>query len=540
VGPVIVDGICVGDTLLTPLDEGCEIVRFPEVHDDQHKKQMVRVVSPPIPGVFQPTFHHDCACNHVRSAIGRVLGVVPKPSMPGIARLQEVARVVGSWVPVCPPQGIWDMPAKYSGAKRLRYEQAVDRYLRFGVRAFDAHCTMFVKSERFDGHAKVNPDPRPITFRSSVFCVALAQYLQPIEHYIYSMSGFSCGVPPSRNIAKGLNQSQRAELLRSKMQHFKAPVVVSLDASRFDKHVDYELLKIEHSVYLYHNYLFEFAWLLHQQLESVVSSKYGLKYRVRGRRMSGDMNTALGNCLIMLIMLFAFAKHLQLPIWDCLDDGDDCLLIIEQEALDSVLGCVVEHFLDYGMEMKVESVADSLHKVVFCQSSVVEFADARYKFVRDYRAVISKSLCGIRHWQDANYRLKVLRAIGLCELVLNLGVPVLQEFALAILRNVGRPVKLDLASDGLRARVIRELRSIGCSIENVKPQPIKEVARLSFAVAFGLPVDEQLYLENQLSSWEFDVTSAKFWGAEWDVSRWLPAQSYLEVCPHWQNAKTEA
>jgi hypothetical protein len=464
------------------------------------------------------------------------MGVVVKPSQPGIVRLKETAAWVASKIPFCGEQDILDMPNRYGGAKKARYLQAVDKYLKFGVRSFDANCTMFVKPERFDGGEKINPDPRAIQFRSAVYCVALARFLQPIEHYIYEMSGFSCGVPESRNIAKGLNQTQRAELLHCKMAAFRRPVVISLDASRFDKHVDIELLKVEHSVYASVNPSFEFRSLLAMQLVNKVTTSTGLKYVVQGRRMSGDMNTALGNCLLMLIMLFSYLKFVEIRKWDSLDDGDDCLLIVEEEVLDLIQATVFPHFREYGMSMKVECVAHSIYEVIFCQSSVVEWSEARFKFVRNYKAVISKSLSGIRHWQDPKYRIKVLRAIAMCELVLNLGVPVLQSFACALLRNVGKPIDLDLASDGLRARVSRELRALGVPLSRLKPQLVAECARTSFAAAFHCPVEEQVAYEAFFDGWVINVDDAYFTGDEWDVERWLASHSVTEVYPLWQNA----
>ncbi len=453
--------------------------------------------------------------------------------------MRSSAEWISSKLPVCVAQDILEMPLRYSGAKRQRYLDAVDRYLRFGIQVSDSYCTMFCKSERFDGSEKCNPDPRAIQFRGARFCVALAQFLQPIEHHVYTISGVSAGVPETRNIAKGLNSVQRAEVLSEKLSHFIKPVVLSLDASRFDKHIDVAHLKIEHSVYLSSNPHFLFRRLLSLQLINKVYASSGLKYVAQGRRMSGDMNTALGNCLLMLIMLHAYCSNLTLDKWDCFDDGDDCLLIVEEEVLDSIKASVVSWFLEFGMEMKVERVARSLFEVVFCKSSVVEYTEARFKFVRDYRAVISKSLCGIRHWQDPNYRIKVLRAIGICELILNLGVPVLQSFALCLLRNVGRTSDIHLASDGLRARVSRELRGLGVTIEQVKPRLITEVARESFAVAFNCAVDEQLHYEAFFDRWVFRVEGAAFWGAEWEVARWLPHLSSQEVYPLWQNAETE-
>lgn len=530
-------GICVGHTAIEHLDEGCEIVRMHDPHVDRHDKLLVRVAAPQIPGVFQPAFHHDCAHNQLRAVVGRVLGVVPKPSLAGIARLKESALKLARAMPIIAAQDIHLMPTKYSGGKRVRYEIAVDKYLRYGLSPGDSHCTMFVKSERFDVSAKVNPDPRAIQFRGSKYCVALAQYLQPIEHYVYETDRFSKGVVRTRNIAKGLNSVQRAELLRHKMAQFRDPLVLSLDASRFDKHVSTTLLSVEHSIYTAANPDPLFKQLLRKQLVNTVHAANGLKYVARGRRMSGDMNTALGNCLDMLIMLDAYMDHLAMSRWDCLDDGDDCLLIIEAEALPLVQSTVQPHFLEYGMVLKVENVARSLHKVVFCKSSIVEVAEARVKFVRDYRAVISKSLTGIRHWQDPNYRVKVLRAIGVCELVLNLGVPVLQAFALAVLRNVGRSNDTRLASDGLKARVSRELKGLGVALSDVRPREVTLAARVSFHEAFDCEIADQLYYENFFHGWQFDVSSLHHFGQETDIHSWLSYHSTAEVYPLRQNAE---
>jgi hypothetical protein len=273
-----------------------------------------------------------------------------------------------------------------------------------------------------------------------------------------------------------------------------------------------------------------FAKLLGMQLVNTVFSSTGIKYKVRGRRMSGDMNTACGNCVLMLLMLIAYCRQLNLKRWDSLDDGDDCLLIVEACDVDRVLSTLAAEFLEFGMEMKVEAPVTSLHQVVFCQSSVVEYESERFKFVRDYRNVISKALCGLRHWQDARYRKKVLRAIGTCELVLNLSVPVLQAFSLAVLRNSGGLVDdLHYAPDGLKARAVRDLKALGLGPGTLSARPIHECGRRSFELAFGLSPQDQITLERGLDAWVFDPSGLTHWGREWDVKSWLPTFSNVEV-----------
>lgn len=524
-------GLCCGETHDLTLDDGCKLCRIPVPRGDAHKRILVRVASPEIPGVFRPFFHHDCLHNQLRAIVGRVAGPVVKPSTTGVALLREVALKLGRRLPLTHANPLEDMPARYSGGKRKRYELALRDLQVAGLFPKDAYCKMFVKAERLNGLEKRNPDPRAIQFRGPKYCVALAAFLHPIEHYLYTTELFSTGVPKTRNIAKGLNSVERAELLVQKMGHFQDPVVISIDASRFDKHVSAELLEVEHSVYRCSNASEQFASLLAMQLTNTIFSSLGIKYKVRGRRMSGDMNTACGNCVVMLIMLFAYCVHvLRLRRWDSLDDGDDCLLLVEGRDVDLVLSTLGPEFLNFGMEMKVEKPTRLLHEVVFCQSQVVEYHPGRFKFVRDYRSVVSKALSGIRHWEDPTYRRRVLKAIGTCELILNLSVPVLQAFACAILRNCGvGEVDLSYAPDGLRARAARDSRAMGLDSTQVQPRPIQDVARASFEVAFGLDAAQQRDLESFFESWTFPIDGLTVWGEEWDVPNWLPTFSRVEV-----------
>jgi hypothetical protein len=416
------------------------------------------------------------------------------------------------------------MPLRYSGAKRARYQRACDDYIRDGITQKDALIKMFVKPERFNPDAKVCPDPRAIQFRGAKYCVALARFLHPIEEHIYELTCCSAGVPQTRNVAKGLNSVTRAELLCQKASYFDDPVFISLDASRFDKHVDDKLLAIEHSIYLKSNGNLEFMMLLSWQLVNHCFTNLGMVYKVKGRRMSGDMNTAVGNCLLMLMMLLAFFTTLGITKWDTLDDGDDSVSIVERRDLDKVLASAHSIFLTFGHEIKVEKVTDDLSKVVFCQCSMIEYAPGRRKFVREFRAVMSKSLTGVRHWDNNTYRRKVLIAIGTCELVLCLGVPVLQEFALAILRNAKRgllkPIDLADAPEGLRKRALRDLRNLGVPLHALEAQPVMPCARSSFATAFDYPEHLQIILEERLKAWVFEVDGLTFEHGEINVPTW--------------------
>lgn len=496
---------------MIPEDDGC-----------QHGRRIVRVATPVLNDqVFQPFLHHDCIHNQLVSIHNRVCGLVPEPNAAGLASLRKAANHMINRLPTTIPEDYYVMPMRYGGSKRTRYLQATDEVMHFGFDRKDASVKMFVKSEKLQpDDAKPNPDPRAIQFRNAKYCVEISRFLKPIEEHLYHFDGASKGVPRTRNVAKGLNQVERAQAMRQKLAHFTNPVVVELDASRFDQHVSKALLQIEHFVYYSKCPDPFFEWLCSMQLMNKCTSSRGIKYSTKGKRMSGDMNTALGNCVLMLLMLIAMMEWCSK--WDCFDDGDDVELIIEKRDLPRVMREVHTKFLSYGMEVKVENVAHSLFDINFCQSKVIEFAPGEFKFTRNPWKVISCALAGVKYYNQDGARAKLLHTIGLCELILNLGVPVLQEFALAVLRNCGTDETLNLPPDGsLMSRVRRELRALGLKqIERVEPQPIHEVARHTFQLAFDVSPHRQVQMEDYLRSWRFELSGVVLLPDEWEVPTW--------------------
>ena len=415
---------------------------------------------------------------------------------------------------------------KYSGKKRARYMDAKDAVIRNGLDRRDSGISMFIKAEKIY-MSKVNPDPRAIQFRDAKYCVVIASYLKPIEEHLYRVVVDHKLLSGTRIVGKGLNQVERACLVRRKMKRFKRCVVLSLDAARFDQHVDHEQLKEEHRVYTSCNSDPYFAHLLSWQLVNKCKSRLGYKYVTWGKRMSGDMNTALGNCILMLGMVLGIMVPLG-KMFDILDDGDDCLLFIEEEDLEAVLAHLPGAFLEMGHEIKIENIAHSLEDINWCQSKPV-VTKRGVKFVRDPFKVMSGTLVGVR-WRNVpeRVRLEFLAGLAECELMLNLGVPVLQEYALALARNSnGAKARFDDTS-GEWFRYLRESRLYRKAESGVLTDEITQDARLSFARAFGIDTPTQIAWERKLRNWNFKLSSTTFLPQELDPSDWYNYRPRLE------------
>lgn len=427
------------------------------------------------------------------------------------------------------PWDLWKTAMSFTGPRLRKYLQAYDSLLAEPLMQADARIDAFVKSEKFNPYDKINPDPRMIQARKPRYNLVLASYLRPVEHFIYNLThrGLPC-------VAKGKNARVRAQLVMQKMAAFGDPVVVSIDCSRWDLHVSKHVLLSEHMVYkrLLRGHP-ELDQLLDWQVENHCVTSGGIKYKVVGGRMSGDINTALGNCLLMIMMAKAGLRDMGLTEWDLFDDGDDCLLFLERRDLDRVIAHLPAMFLQFGQEVKIENVAHVYNDVKFCQSQIVLGADG-YQFVRDWRKILSQGCCGTKHWANPSEVRPMLGLVGTCELALNRGVPVLQEYAIACLRNAdGLRSKLH-ADLGLAARVSVEARAAGLEasdwLASAKISPISEEARQVFERTFGVPIWEQLEIERILASWTITDVNNYTVPTEWD-HRWEDCSSLSVQLP---------
>lgn len=490
-----------------------------------HTRTLTRVAVPDFAFVVDVFNHHPCGCNEEIAIRNRVIGEVPLPTVEGLDIMRLGLEAIVRHLPKTTAISYGEVLAPFSGQRKAKYSRAVDRVLEWGFSARMAGCTMFIKNEKLMP-LKVNPDPRAIQFRDPRFCVEISRYLKPIEKHLYELHGVAgSSLPPDRLVGKGLNQVERAMTLLRKVSRFARPVVLSLDLSRFDQHVAAEVLRMEHAVYLRCNNDPYFAWLLSLQVHNLVRTASGWRYRTNGKRMSGDMNTALGNCILMIMMVVGFClKHLPTKRWDLFDDGDDCLLIVEEEDLRTVLETAPPTFLSFGQELKIEKIARSFAAISWCQSSPIEYLPGKWKFVRDPVKAMSSALVTNKFKTSLKGRNRLMATIGLGELILNLGVPVLQEFAVAIIRNAQGARWYDDRSY-YNYPVLREMKMFGMrQIRMMCPAQITDEARLSFSRAFGISIDYQYAIESALSSWTIAMQGDVAVASTWDAATWTNLQ----------------
>lgn len=372
----------------------------------------------------------------------------------------------------------------YKGRRHTRYQNALDSLRDTPLTQRDARVATFVKAEKIDFSAKPDPAPRVIQPRDPRFNVEFGKYIRPLEHKIYKAMGRIYKYPC---VAKGFNAYETGQLMAKKWALFKSPVGVGLDASRFDQHVSRAALKWTASVYQRFINDPEFNALCGMMLDNVgfATAKDGaIKYRVDRGRMSGDMDTALGNCVLMVAMCYSYCARKGIK-HELFDNGDDVVVIMEEHDLDAFSQGLVEWFQTLGFKMKVEPPVRRLEQLEFCQTKPV-FDGHSWRMVRGLQA-LSKDLVSVKGPREI---FPWVFAVGECGLALTDGLPVYPELY-HYLRRIGTPSRINEHHSYCDAGMYR--LSLGMKYEG---RVVTDAARLSFFDAFGITPDMQICLED--------------------------------------------
>jgi len=382
----------------------------------------------------------------------------------------------------------------YSGRKRTIYEQAKKDLDHKPVSREDAYSAAFVKVEK-GNTAKA---PRCIQPRKPRYNLSLGRYIKPLEHKLYRWIARVFGDGPT--VMKGYNVDQVARIARGKWNSFKRPVGVGLDAKRFDMHVNSALLGWEHQLYLK---VFKNCPELRRLLRWQMYNRGGgycddgkLFYKVKGKRFSGDMNTACGNCLIMCGLVWTYALERGIHV-KLINNGDDCFVFMEAEDLAGFMEGLSEWFYAYGLRMTVEQPVYDFQLMEFCQMRPVR-VNGVWTMVRNIMTALAKDTMCIMPGESETGIRKWLYSVGQCGLALCRGVPIMESFYNAYVRNgvddKGKMSQAVFMQTGMRM-LSRGMDSRGRCIDNQ--------SRYDVYVAWGITPDEQVALERYYDSWQY-------------------------------------
>lgn len=463
-------------------------------------------------------YHQNCIHNALSALIGRVAKCVPSPTPARLDRLltlsQMLGKSLGSTIPITYEQVI----ESYRGFRKKRYERAYNKIQKFGFN-FDPTVSMFVKMEGISYSAnKVNPDCRAIQFRKPEFGLTFGKYIKPIEHKLYGAKGPK-PFPSTQFIAKNLNPVQRAQLMKLKYAAMSGCVIYEFDVSRFDAHVTEMLIDVEQAFYKAMNSDAEFAQLLKLKKKSkgkIRGDTWAIKYSLRGGRMSGDMDTASSNCVIMATVLAYLGETIE-AVTDFIVDGDDSVFFCSNHNIPDEF--FYTFFKECGLTIKIDNKTVHLHEVTFCQSRLVELDD-RDVMIRDPIKLMSKLTINPKFSEVDPYQL--LEVICLGELSIISGCPVIDPFVRKMLQlarvQINGRNKMKGSKDWMD---YRQRRDVHGDWWKLKVTPITPQARLSFMAAWGWSIYDQHEFESMLDKIDIDLNSELIHDEGIDVVRWL-------------------
>jgi len=407
-------------------------------------------------------------------------------------------RVVRVVAPLAQVYSIREVVDFYTGPKYRVYLNAYNSLLVDKISSRDAVLRPFPKFEKQD----LGKAPRIIQPRSPRYNLLLGRYLKRSEKLFYTGINVAWGARTEATVIKGFDAYVAASIIRSKWDLFKDPVAVSIDAVKYDMHVTPPALRYEHSFYqgafagATPRQRSELDRLLSKQIRQtgVAYCDDGrVKFKVTGTRASGDINTSLGNCLLMCSLVHAYCTTLGVDA-ELANNGDDCVVIMERDNVAPFTGGITAWFETVGFRMGVDNVASEFEHLEFCQSQPVWDGKA-WRMLRNPLTCMKKDpMClapisgskGLSRWRNA---------VGRCGLACASGMPVMQAFYSCISRNTSLASQRYITSIHRNTGMLERMGDLTASVSN-----ITEDARVSFHTAFGVTPDMQLAYEEYYDS----------------------------------------
>jgi len=388
-------------------------------------KRKYIVLSGRIPNHVRFVVHNNTLINVMRALIERVFYVQQKVGDSKVlvaaptttrawfnSQMDEFSRKLRRKLPyvkrMCLQEFVETSPKHKVGV----YRHGMKVYLAEGLSPRERQVTSFCKADKDRVDLNDDPTPRIIQPRGVVFNLIFGCFIRPAEKLIYKAIDEVYGRP---TVCCGQNAEQMAAMLRDGWDELVNPVAISLDLSRMDQHVSVSALRWEHGFYR-HMYANDTCYnTLDWCLQSTVNNEgrvytsdsngqpVKVKYKKVGSRMSGDMNTSLGNKIIMCGLIYSYYKSVcgfePRVDFNVVDNGDDCVVMLSGEAYkrhqrdsDAVYTDVERWFHTMGFTLKVEGTVRQFNHIEFCQTQPC-FIDGRWIMVRGLKALAKDAIC---------------------------------------------------------------------------------------------------------------------------------------------------
>jgi len=287
----------------------------------------------------------------------------------------------------------------------------------------------------------------------------------------------------NKHFIKHVPVRDRAQLLVERLKGGER--TLSSDYSSYEKHFDVQTFQIEFELYEYMiQNLPQASWLM-RYIRAVMVGINKCKYTnvtidVPSGRMSGEMNTSLGNGFVNLMLFLFNNERLGNKYFDCLVEGDDLIAVYSGIELNK------DHYLELGYTIEIKSPSrPSLAS--FC--GLICDEEEQVSITDPTKLMLTIGWTSVRYLSAPEKTLmQLLRAKGYSTLYQYPGVPIIQSLALMILRltkghSYRKPV------DWTNWQWHNQFSS------HAESRPIGPKTRQLMSDYFGYSQDEQMVLE---------------------------------------------
>lgn len=483
---------------------------------------MLTGLSPPSTlGSFSPSHHN------VRLAVlERVLltftdkwhlTIDTRPDPSCVDRLDSYAKQIDNILSAeegMGPMTFESYASEYPAGKRKLYLEAAESLRNREVRRVDSDIRGFIKFEKDIRNEKPGRIPRVISPPSPRYRLATGVYVRPAEKKLYDAINRVWG---HTVVAKGLNYVQVAKAIESHWSSFCRPASLDCDVSKMDKATSWGLQWTNDRLIKCFSGRDKDAIreLLSWQLEYKAQIRGGnsaVKYRMSGSLTSGQVNTSAVGVAQVTACVYSYKQTTRTRL-KIINAGDDFTIFGEREDIAAAKENLPAFFKEMGFVLECGEINYLLEGVNFCQTNPVN-VEGEWRMVRNPKTVMTKDVCSLYELKSPREIYTHFRGVAKGGLASFGGVPVLQDFYAALLREVEK-MEVGLTKNKLRAwRRAANKRQLedgslkwfgeGMSEHYRPPSPR---TRESFARAFGLEGPFQIGLETICDQWTLELAA---------------------------------
>jgi len=430
--------------------------------------------------------------------------LVFQPPFPVFVKIRKIRRFVQRWckkylTPLSPDADTsfetWISQTKYSEARKTQLREVYnklreDPYYKTYHRDRKVDC--FVKDETYPEYKY----PRGIYSRTDTFKVLVGPIIKLIEHELYAVRSLKYDLP---YFIKNVPVIDRPKMLME--MYTPEAFYAATDYTSFEGHFKNTIMKaIECEMYEYMiQFLPQKEWFESEFMATIMGENYCNFYYfvllIEATRMSGEMNTSLGNGFSNLMLMLFICSERGISEPPGFVEGDDGIF----RFTDRSNVPTSQDFKDLGFTIKIEWHTN-LSTASFC--GIVFSEEDLNNITNPIESLLSFGWTTRRYCRSKPKILKeLLRAKAYSMLYSYPGCPILRSLAEYGLRvTQGSHTKFAFENEYMRNKYSHVMAEILSGNDKFTKIKIGNSTRCLVAERYGIPVETQIIFEKYLDS----------------------------------------